>query len=149
MAGIVVMVFARAKLKQLLIWVVVPLFLSACSVSKTNQVTIEQKHSSLPQTVIYIKHDIANDPRYRTGTGGDSAKEYINYVNWIVGQVKSKKISQSNATILLIKSYNKFKAGNYHPTKENILYEAPGNYIPPPTIPRPSPPQIPEKPGVM
>jgi len=136
------------KLRNCVLFLIISLILSACSVSQNYQASanISQLASS-EQIAFTIKKDIRLNPAYRKGENHHRAKKYIRYVNGIVNQVKNKNISEENARNLLIKTYHQFKSGVYY-RNENLMNDSvsPVNSQ---EIPEITPRYVPDKPGAL
>ncbi|MBV9575228.1 MAG: hypothetical protein JO149_01240 [Gammaproteobacteria bacterium] len=131
------------KLKKLLLLLIIPLTLSACSVSQNYQASANAKQSTATeQLAATIKKDIKQTSSYQDQKHHYQTKVYTRYINGLLEQVKEKKISEEGARNLLIKSYRQFKAGKYHFQEEKLMNEAP-------TSEEPAPHYIPRKPGAL
>ncbi|MFZ2315331.1 MAG: hypothetical protein WAW86_06710 [Gammaproteobacteria bacterium] len=132
-----------SKLKKLLLLLIIPLTLSACSVSQNYQASANAKqYTTTEQLAATIKKDIKQTSSYQNQKHHYQTKVYTRYINGLIEQVKEKKISEEDARNLLIKSYRQFNAGKYNFQEEKLLNEAP--------IPKePTPHYIPLKPGAL
>jgi len=129
------------KLKKLLLLLIIPLTLSACSVSQNYQASANAKQfTTTEQLAVTIQRDIKQSPSYQKHHY--QTKVYTRYINGLIQQVKEKRISEEDARNLLIKSYHQFKAGKYNFPEEKLMNEAP-------TPEEPTPHYIPPKPGAL
>src|SRR5579862_5718841 len=98
------------KLRNCVLFLIISLILSACSVSQNYQASanISQLASS-EQIAFTIKKDIRLNPAYRKGENHHRAK--------------NKNISEENARNLLIKTYHQFKSGVYY-RNENLMNDS-------------------------